>query len=502
MRKFAINHIKLSKTGRMNTKKLFALLILSMFMSVPAWCATYYINTWSGQPIWMIPAIPGPTSALTATADAAAGNPNGTYNYCVTFVNAAGESDFGILNEIGVSEAVTVSSKKINLTSIPVGPAGTTARKIYRSLGTGSGFPWIDKGFFHRYLTTISDNTTTTYQDNIADGDLGAAYAPVTNTTGSGMLFAPDGSKTFEVDYAKTFVGYKAGNITAGLWNTFIGNSAGALTTGGYDNVAVGDSSMGVNTTGHTNTALGNMSMSSNTTGYSNTAVGDFAAASNTEGAINVDIGFYAGWKRTTGNGNINIGSHSGEGGVTGNNNLLIGTYAGATSNPTYNSVMIGPYSGYSNTNGTSHVMIGDHAGYYETGDKKLYIDNAQRASEADGRAKALIYGVFADTTPEQRVNVNGNFGIAEKLSSKNTAAAPSPTGCTLATGSSDSFGKATVASGSSCVVTFSNAYNAAPSCTAGGSVAVTWTTSNTALTIGGTFSSSVIDYHCVGLGE
>lgn len=117
---------------------------------------------------------PAPT-ALTAAlvSPAAAGNVDaGAHRYGVTYVTADGETELGT-----VSAAVTVADKAVNgkvaLSSIPTGGAGVTARKLYRTAAGGSTY---------LLLATISDNSTTTYTDNIADASLGAA-APSTNTT-------------------------------------------------------------------------------------------------------------------------------------------------------------------------------------------------------------------------------------------------------------------------------------------------------------------------------
>lgn len=111
------------------------------------------------------PAAPG---ALTdALAGAGAGNvDNGEHKYVVTFVTADGETVAGT-----VSGGVTVVDKTVNgqvaLSAIPTGRANTVkARKVYRSkVGDLTAF---------FLLTTISDNTTTTYTDNTADAGLGA----------------------------------------------------------------------------------------------------------------------------------------------------------------------------------------------------------------------------------------------------------------------------------------------------------------------------------------
>jgi len=60
----------------------------------------------------------------------------------------------------------------IPLTGIAVGPANVTARKLYR---WSSALGW-------KLLTTIANNTATTYTDTTANAGLGAAGLPATNT--------------------------------------------------------------------------------------------------------------------------------------------------------------------------------------------------------------------------------------------------------------------------------------------------------------------------------
>lgn len=117
------------------------------------------------------PAPVAPTVALASPA--IAGNvTNGAHRYLVTFVTADGETEAGT-----ISAAVTVTDKTVNgkveLTAIPTGGAAVTSRKVYRTEAAGSTY---------LLLATISNNTATTYTDNIADGSLGA-QAPTTNTT-------------------------------------------------------------------------------------------------------------------------------------------------------------------------------------------------------------------------------------------------------------------------------------------------------------------------------
>lgn len=101
-------------------------------------------------------------NALTATLSDSAGNVDaGIYEYGVTYVSAYGESKVGKYSAI-----ITVSTAgQGDLTAIPVGPTGTTSRKIYRRQNRQGDM---------KLLTTLSDNTTTTYTDNTAQASLGA----------------------------------------------------------------------------------------------------------------------------------------------------------------------------------------------------------------------------------------------------------------------------------------------------------------------------------------
>ncbi len=92
-----------------------------------------------------------------------AGSPNGDYQYKFTYVNSALVEG----NPSTASTTFSVTSKIINISSIPVAPQsyGVASRKIYRTVAGGAVF---------KLVATISDNTTTSYNDNIADASLGA----------------------------------------------------------------------------------------------------------------------------------------------------------------------------------------------------------------------------------------------------------------------------------------------------------------------------------------
>jgi uncharacterized phage protein gp47/JayE len=103
---------------------------------------------------------PGTPTPPTAAVNVTAGNLNGLYEYLVTFVTASGETV-----PSAESNAVSPVSQQVNLTAIPIGGPGTTARRIYRSLN-GSGV--------YRRITEIANNTATTFTDNVTDAVMNA----------------------------------------------------------------------------------------------------------------------------------------------------------------------------------------------------------------------------------------------------------------------------------------------------------------------------------------
>lgn len=113
-----------------------------------------------------------------ATVNVAAGLLNGDYSYAVTFVTARGETEGGFF-----SNTVSPANEQVDVTDIPVwwGRA-VTSRKLYRPDGGG---------LQHKLVTTISDNLTTSFTDNIADGALGVNM-PLPADAVSGLEFFPE----------------------------------------------------------------------------------------------------------------------------------------------------------------------------------------------------------------------------------------------------------------------------------------------------------------------
>jgi len=108
----------------------------------------------------------------------------GTYRYTMTYTKG------GIERVIeAYSNTINPTLKRVNL-NLPIGYAGTTVRKIYRTKANEPGVYYL--------LTTIGDNTTLTYEDNLVDGSLGAEI--------SGTVLAQPQCKYIISSYEKLIV--------------------------------------------------------------------------------------------------------------------------------------------------------------------------------------------------------------------------------------------------------------------------------------------------------
>jgi uncharacterized phage protein gp47/JayE len=112
---------------------------------------------------------PGDPPAPVVALNAAAGNLNGLYEYAVTFVTVEGET-----LPSPVPPGISPVNQQANLTAIPLGGPGTIARRIYRDKnGTD----------IYRRVTEISNNTATTFTDNVTDATVASgALAPSADT--------------------------------------------------------------------------------------------------------------------------------------------------------------------------------------------------------------------------------------------------------------------------------------------------------------------------------
>lgn len=144
--------------------------IQALYLSGSPTAGSFQIN-WGGV---TTPFLVDPQAAPAAADSGSAGNPNGAYKYTITFLNVNPLGQTGETKPSG-EVSVTVTSHSINVT-VPAGPNGTIARRIYRTAAGGATGT-------EKLVATIWDNSTTTFLDNVADGSLGAAQ-PTANNTG------------------------------------------------------------------------------------------------------------------------------------------------------------------------------------------------------------------------------------------------------------------------------------------------------------------------------
>jgi hypothetical protein len=105
---------------------------------------------------------------------------DGYYGYAVTFGTADGETMAGARLVIHNTAGTGVS-----LGTLAIGPSNVTSRKVYRTLvQTNDAAGQLAAATAALFLeTTLSDNSTQTYSDLLADASLGAG-APSSNTSG------------------------------------------------------------------------------------------------------------------------------------------------------------------------------------------------------------------------------------------------------------------------------------------------------------------------------
>ena len=97
-----------------------------------------------------------------------------TYTYKVTI-----DADAYVCDAVSNTVTTDAANRKVTLSNLPLGPTGATNRKIYRT--EGGGATW-------KLLATIADNTTTTYDDDVADATLTDAYPSVTDAIPKGNI--------------------------------------------------------------------------------------------------------------------------------------------------------------------------------------------------------------------------------------------------------------------------------------------------------------------------
>lgn len=312
-------------------------------------------------------------SAPTVAINPTAGNLSGNYYYRVTYVTAQGETDAA-----AISSMVSPAGQQVDL-GLPVSSSpAVTARKIYRTVAGGSYY-------MMQLVATVSDNTTTTYTDNIPDGSLGIAQ-PTVNSTG-GLVYN-GANRTGIADSTTTAYGSKALNVNTGFNNSAFGIKAMLSNTTGYSNTAVGMYSLYDNTTGNFNTAVGLSALSNNTTASYNTAVGVSALLNTTTGSNNTSVGLDSSYLNTTGYANAALGQRALYGNTTGYNNVALGYDAGH--------------------------WIADGATANATSNSSIYLGSSTKAL-ADGASNEIVIGYNATGNGSNSVTL-GNTSIANTI--------------------------------------------------------------------------------------
>lgn len=359
-----------------------------------------------------------------------------------------GTAGTGVMEEITIGTNLSLSGTTLNATGggggIAIGnpvTSGTPGDILYVDSGGNLGqILGFDNAHSATYLGTSAGGTSLSFNTGIGYQALKANVSGVYSTAlGAGTLQANTSG------YYNTAVGAQSllTNID-GHENVGVGLNSLVANTGGYRNVAVGTFALSSNDGGIENTGIGYNVMANNTSGSQNTAVGIGALQANVSGSNNTAVGYNT-LNKNTGNYNLAFGSGVLTNNVTGISNTGVGFNALTTntgSNNTgigfqslinnssgtdntavgFNSLVnvntgtantgFGESAGFTATSSSGGVFLGYQAGYYETGSNKLFIDNAQRASEADARLKALIYGVFASTVAGQSITFNADANI------------------------------------------------------------------------------------------
>ncbi len=213
-------------------------------------------------------------------------------------------------------------------------------------------------------------------------------------------------AKSLMLSNAVTAFGISALTVNTGASNSAFGSQALYANSTGANNSAFGYNALRTNSTGSKGSAFGSGALYTNLGGLNNSAFGYQALYANANANYNSAFGYMA-LSGSTGNNNSAFGMEALKFNATGGQNSAFGYQAlYANTDRNYNSGF-GYMALYNNSTGDSNVALGYKAGYYETGGNKLFIDNAQRTNEADGRIKALIYGVFGAATINQVLTVN-----------------------------------------------------------------------------------------------
>jgi hypothetical protein len=148
----------------------------------------------------------GPYPAMTATPTSGGSVPAGEYHHwAVTFANTQGET-----TEVkNVTLDPLPSGNAVRIESIPVGPTGTTEKRLYRVSNVNNN------NVFYWQRVAVLSNGTTSYTDVAPDTFADGRRPPTTNTTGSGGVDA--GAHDYAVAFVTATGATPAGPIGSSL---------------------------------------------------------------------------------------------------------------------------------------------------------------------------------------------------------------------------------------------------------------------------------------------
>jgi len=187
-----------------------------------------------------------------------------------------------------------------------------------------------------------------------------------------------------------------------GQGNSALGINAGQNITDGLANVMIGQSAMQQSYSGRYNCAIGPLALYENE-GRDNVALGYNAMLNSTSGNYNIAIGSGTMAFDTSGAQNVAIGNDAMLSSLKSSQSVVIGNDAGLQCEELNKSVFIGSRTGYFGNYGSQNgcVFIGYGAGSFDTTDNRLYITNEEGSNP-------LIYGEF----DKDSLVVNGDFTI------------------------------------------------------------------------------------------
>jgi hypothetical protein len=341
----------------------------------------------SAQGSFNVNQLAAPTAITGFTLSAGSSLGVGTYYYRVVYVTSIGETN----TSGNLTVITTTGNTTVNLSGIPISTdPRVTARKLYRTkLGGSTDNQW--------FLATISNNTTTTYTDSIADASLTGANLQAYKVNTTSRYITVSGIQGMVIDPNLTAFGRSAGS-------NIISTSAPAIRT-----VLIGASAGQNITTGQANVIVG-VAGTLLTTGNYNTIMGDLSGVNLVGGNTNTLIGYEAGQNLTTGSGNLTLGSRSG-------NFLADGVtrFTGGTEN-----TIVGNSIRLLTANDTNSIIIGSSA--FGLGSNTTVIGNSSTTfSSIFGNL-----GVATTTNAGFRLDVNGTARIQNQLTTTGSITASS----------------------------------------------------------------------------